>query len=357
MVITVILFIILLGVLVLVHEWGHFFAARKFGIRVEEFAFGFPPRLLSITRKGTRYALNLFPLGGYVKIFGEGGEASSDPESFSSRPLGERFLVIAAGVAMNFILAWALFSLGHGLGLPTVVSDPGTGGAVTIIAVSPGSPAEKAGLRFGDVIEEIKSKNEKLKFQTIDDVQKFISEHRGEEMSLTVRRGSGREEIKVASRAEPPQGEGPLGIAMARVGIVSAPWWRAPWDGLKTTTSAIVAISEGIWGMIRDIFSHGKLSAEVSGPVGIFVFADESRRLGFTYLLELAGILSVNLALLNILPIPALDGGRILFLFIEKLRGGVKVSQRFEELVHTVGFVVLLALMAAITYRDILHFF
>lgn len=357
MILTIIFFIILLGALVLVHEWGHFIVARRLGVRVEEFAFGFPPRLASVTRRGTRYALNLFPLGGYVKIFGEGGEGESDPESFSSRPVGERLSIIAAGVIMNAIFAWLLFSLGHGLGLPTVVSDGEATGKVTIVGVATGSPADKAGLRFGDAIEEVKSKNEKVKIQTIDEVQKLIGGHRGDEILMTIRRGNISSEVMVVPRSAPPSGEGPLGIAMARVGIVRSPWWRAPWDGLKTTASSAVAIIESIGRAAGDFFSRGAVSADVSGPVGIFVFADESRRLGFTYLLELAGILSVNLALLNILPVPALDGGRILFLFIEKLRGGAKMSQRLEQAVHTVGFVILLALMAAVTYRDIVKFF
>lgn len=356
MIFTVIFFIILLGALVLVHEWGHFIVARRLGVRVEEFAFGFPPRLASITRRGTRYALNLFPLGGYVKIFGEGGEGERDPESFSSRPVGERLAIIAAGVAMNAVLAWLLFSVGHGLGLPTVVGDGETAGRVTIVGVAAGSPAEQAGLRFGDAIEEIKSEDEGVKIQTIDEVQKFISERRGNEMFITIRRGDALRAVAVVPRSTPPSGEGPLGIAMARVGIVRSPWWRAPWDGIKTTASSAIAIIESIGRATGDFVSRGAVSADVSGPVGIFVFADESRRLGFTYLLELAGILSVNLALLNILPVPALDGGRILFLFIEKLRG-VKVSQQLEQAVHTVGFAILLVLMAAVTYRDIVRFF
>src|SRR3989344_4890258 len=150
MLITVVFFILLLGVLVLAHEWGHFIVARIFGVKVEEFAFGFPPRLFSVTRRGTRYALNLFPLGGYVKIFGEDGEGESRPESFSSRSLLQRLGIIAAGVAMNVILAWVLFSLGHAFGLPTVLDDGAAANnvKVTIVGISSGSPAEASGLRF-----------------------------------------------------------------------------------------------------------------------------------------------------------------------------------------------------------------
>lgn len=358
MLLTVIFFILLLGVLVLVHEWGHFITARIFGVKVEEFAFGFPPRIASITRRGTRYALNLFPLGGYVKIFGEDGEGESRPESFSSRPLFQRFSIIAAGVVMNIVLAWFLFSLGHGFGLPTVLGEDeaANNAKVTIIGVSPGSPAEKAGLRFGDAIKEFRIKNLEFRINAIDEVQKFVKDYGGEEAEITVIRSGEEVKIGITPRKDPPPNEGALGIAMARVGIVRSPLWRAPWDGLKTTASAATAITTALFGVARDFIKEGRVSADVSGPVGIFVFTNETRRLGFTYLLELAGILSLNLALLNILPVPALDGGRILFLFIEGIRG-VRLNQRLEQAIHTVGFAVLLLLMAAITYRDVVRVF
>lgn len=355
---TILLFILLLGLLVLVHEWGHFIVARRLGVRVEEFAFGFPPRLVSFTRRGTRYAFNLFPLGGYVKIFGEGGASGRDPESFSSRSLGERLAIISAGVVMNLALAWFLFSLGHGVGLPTVVGDGGAGLAapVTIVGVGAGSPAERAGLAFGDVIEELKVQGQTFRVASIDEVQQFISQHRGEEILLTVRRSTTLLDISVVPRREPPAGEGPLGIAMARVGVVRSPWWRAPWDGLRTTLSASIALTAALGRVVGDFVSEGKVPADISGPVGILAFAHETRRLGLVYLLELAGVLSVNLALLNILPIPALDGGRILFLFIEGVRG-VRVNQRVEQAMHTLGFMLLLLLMALVTFRDLVRIF
>lgn len=359
MLLTSIIFIVLLGALVLVHEWGHFIVARKLGVRVEEFAFGFPPRLASFTRRGTRYALNLIPLGGYVKIFGEGGGASNNPESFAARPIWQRLSIIAAGVVMNFVLAWVLFSIGHGLGLPTVLSDAAAadGVRVAVVGIGPGSPAEIAGIQFGDAITELRIQNEKFKIQTIDEVQKLVSKHRGEEMSVAITRGGDALEVVVVPRLEPPEGEGALGIAMARVGVVRSPWWRAPVDGAKTTGNATLAVASALGRSVRDFAIKGTVPADVSGPVGIFAFAADARRLGFTYLLELAGVLSVNLALLNVLPIPALDGGRILFLFLEKLRGGVRLGERFEEATHTIGFALLLLLMAFITYRDIVRVF
>ncbi len=354
---TIILFILLLGLLVLVHEWGHFIVARKLGVRVEEFAFGFPPRILSFVRKGTRYAVNLLPLGGYVKIFGEGGEGAGEPGSFASRPPWQRLSILAAGVAMNVMLAWVLFSIGHGLGLPTAVpDDAAAGGAVTVVAVSPGSPAEQAGLRLGDAIEKLKSKNQIVKIERIGKVQEFIQTYRGEEITITVRRGRETRDVVAVPRAEPPPGEGSLGIAMTRVEIVRSPWYRAGFDGLITTGRATGAIVIALGRLVSELFGTGRVPVDVAGPVGIFAFTRETLELGFPYFLQLAAILSVNLAILNILPIPALDGGRVLFLFFEKLRGR-RVHPKFEQALHTIGLALLLALMAAITYRDIVRVF
>ncbi len=375
MILTIVFFILLLGALILVHEFGHFFAARKFGVKVDEFGFGFsgkefglnfPPKLFTFRRKGVLYSVNPLPLGGFVKIFGEQGEAEKDPESFISRPIWQRTLIIVAGVVMNIVLAWLLFSLGHGFGLPTAVdeSDQVRGAKVTVVGVQPNSPAEVAGLRFGDAIEEIKDQKpvpsrvegSKIKIDDVEQVQQFIDKNRGEEVFITISRGKDVIDIRVVPRQEPPPGEGPLGIAMARIGVVRSPWWRALWDGAKTTLNAIVAIISALGHIFRDIAVKGEVSSDISGPVGIFVFADQTSRLGLSYLIELAGILSVNLALINILPIPALDGGRVLFLLIERVRG-VRVDQRLENIIHTLGFLALMAIMAAITYRDIVRFF
>lgn len=358
MFVAIILFIFLLGVLVLVHEWGHFFVARKFGVRVEEFAFGFPPRIASVTKNGVRYALNLFPIGGYVKIYGEGGEGSGDPASFSARPVWQRIAIIAAGVFMNAVLAWALFSASHAIGLPTILddNDPAPDARVMVIAVDPGSPAGQSGIQFGDAITAVGVGGVEQPIAATREVQEFINAHRGAEVSIRIRRGSEDIAVRVTPRANPPEGEGPLGIAMVRAGIVRVSWWRAPLEGAKTTWDVLALTARALGDTAARFISRGEVGADVSGPVGIFFFANETRQLGIAYFLRLVGVLSVNLALLNILPIPALDGGRVLFLFIEKVRG-VRVNERLEQAVHTVGFVLLVVLILAITYRDIVRFF
>ena len=360
MILTVIFFILLIGALVLVHEFGHFFVAKKLGIRVDEFAFGFPPRLFSFVRGGTRYALNLLPIGGYVKIFGESGEGEGVAESFVTRPVWQRFLIIAAGVVMNLILAWIFFSIGSGLGLPTAVTAENEArvqnARVGIIGVDEGSPARIVDLRFGDIVKSASVNAEKIDVREIDDLQKFIAGHVGKEVALDVVRGEEFLVKKVTPRQAPPEGEGPLGIALAKIGVIKTPWFLAWWEGLKMAALSTAAIVVGFAGLFKDILTTGGVSADISGPVGIFIFAREFGELGFIYLLQLAALLSVNLAILNALPFPALDGGRLLFLAIEKIKGS-KVDQRVEKAIHTAGFIILIMLMVAVTYRDLARIF
>jgi len=357
---TIFFFIFLIGVLVLIHEFGHFFVAKKLGVRVDEFAFGFPPRLFSVVRNGTRYALNLLPIGGYVKIFGESGEGEDQPESFISRPVWQRFVIIVAGVAMNLILAWFFFSIGSGIGLPSVATpenkDKIQNVSVGIVGVAKSSPAESVDLRFGDLIVSAKTDGEAATIIEPEDFQNFIFSRLGREVTLTIKRGSATFEKSVTPRLTSPEGEGPLGVVLSQIGVIKTPWYLTWWEGLKMLFNSLLAIVAGIFFVLRDLIFSGRVSADISGPVGIFVFARQFGELGVSYLLQLAAILSVNLAILNALPFPALDGGRILFLLIEKVKGS-RVDQRFERAIHTAGFVILILLMLAITYRDIAKVF
>lgn len=356
---TLILFIIILGVLVLVHEFGHFYVAKKLGIKVEEFGFGFPPRIFGKKFRGTLYSFNLFPLGGFVKIFGEHGEGGGSYESFISRSSLQKFSVIFAGVFMNIVLAWALFSLGSMLGVPAVKnsnSDNIKNAAVTIVGIAKNSPAEVSGIRFGDIVIEMRSADFFKKIDSIEDLQSFVAAYRGEKLNIVLKRGSDLVTLEATPRIEYPEGEGSLGIALAQVGTKIVPWYLAPIEGLKsvyfTTTGTISAIGS----LFKNLIFSGRVPSEISGPVGIFLFVGEVKHLGLVYLLQFIAILSVNLAVLNILPIPALDGGRILFLGIERLIRK-KIDQKIENAIHTAGFALLILLMIIITYRDIVKLF
>ncbi|MBI2097038.1 MAG: site-2 protease family protein [Candidatus Sungbacteria bacterium] len=359
---ALVIFIVVLGVLVLVHEWGHFFAARKFGIRVDEFGFGFPPRVFGKKFGETLYSINLFPLGGFVRIFGEQGEGEGDRQSFASHPVWRRVIIIVSGVFMNVVLAWVLFSAGHIIGIPAV-ADGESGipnSKVTIIGVAPGSPAEEAKLAFGSVVLRISSGNESIEPKTSAELIAFVNAHRGETMLLQILpSAAGNEppkEIFIESRREPPAGQGPLGIALADIGIVKTSWYLAPWEGLKSLWFSVRATGEAFAGLFRSAVVQGEIPEGVSGPLGLFVLTGQAERLGFSYFLQFMALLSINLAILNIIPFPALDGGRLLFLAIEKIRGRpVRIS--YERATHAVGFVLLLALILVISYRDLHRFF
>ncbi|MDO8600832.1 MAG: RIP metalloprotease RseP [bacterium] len=359
MILAALFFLFVIMLLVLVHEWGHFFVARKFGIKVEEFGFGFPPRIASRMKNGVRYSFNLLPLGGFVKIFGEQGEGEGDPASFISRPAWQRFLVIVAGVLMNFVLAWVLFSLAAGIGAPAAFGDEDAGARsapVTVIGIAPNSPATEAGLQFGDAIEKVYAGGRDIAIPSVSFFQETVNAYRGEEIIITLKRGSDSREIAVTPRVNPPQGEGAIGVALARVAFERSPWYRAPWDGFKMFLFAAEGIVVGVYSVFRELFTTGRLMGEVSGPVGIFIITDQARSLGFSYILNFIAILSVNLGVLNFLPIPALDGGRMFFILIEKLKG-TPVNFKFEQRAHTIGFAILIFLMLLVTYRDVVKLF
>lgn len=357
--ITFILFILILGVLVLVHEFGHFYSAKKLGIKVEEFGFGFPPRIFGKKFRGTLYSFNFFPLGGFVKIFGEHGEGEGNFESFISRSFWQKFLVIFAGVFMNLILAWVLFSLGSMLGTPAVKESPEDdvkNAVVTIVGVSPNSPAEISGIRFGDTVVEMRSQDFFQKINSVENLQKFVAAYKGERVSIVLKRGDSLVTIETTPRIEYPVDQGPLGIALATVGIRRAPFYLAPIEGLRSVYITTFGTLSAVGALFRDLFLSGRVPSQISGPVGIFLFVGEVKSLGLIYLLQFIAILSVNLAVLNILPFPALDGGRILFLAIGRLIQS-KLNPKVENAIHTAGFLVLILLMIIITYRDIIKLF
>lgn len=354
--ITFLFVVIAIAILILVHEWGHFYSARKLGVKVEEFGFGFPPRLYSRMKHGVRYSFNALPFGGFVKIFGEHGEGEGDKKSFVSRPAWQRFIILGAGVGMNLVAAWVFFSLGSLAGVPQLADGPTDGIPVSVIAVLPDSPADRAGIKFGDQILEMRSDEVSLRIEREKDVRDFVDAYRGEEVTLVIRRAGEIKEIRATPRASFPEGEGPLGIAMGRLMVEKTVWYLAPFEGLKTLGRSIGGVIEGFGAILKELVVERKTSVSVSGPVGIFFFADDMRSLGAAYFFQFIGILSVNLAVLNFLPIPALDGGRILFLAIEKIKGK-RIKPEIENLVHGIGFAFLVLVMILVTYHDLARIF
>jgi regulator of sigma E protease len=372
MIITILIFIIILAVLVFVHEFGHFIVAKKSGMKVDEFGFGFPPRLGGIQKvngkwkfvwgmkapldpEQTVFSINAIPLGGFVKIVGENNEHEDDPRSFINRSFGARFLTLVAGVLMNVLLAWVLVSVGYISGLPTAVSSANDlphravlkDSQVAIIDLIPDEPAEKAGLKPGDVILQLDHKITVEKF-TIDDIQQYIKSNAGKTIIFTIKRINKNLDISVPSLANPGPNQGPTGIEMANLGKLSFPWYWAPVEGARAVYSQTLNIVSGLYQLFT---SRAGLNA-VGGPVKIAQLTGQVADLGFVYIIQFAAFLSLNLAVLNILPFPALDGGRVLFLIIEKIRGK-RNNQKLEQYVNTAGFVFLLLLMVVVTIKDI----
>lgn len=362
MILTIIVFLLILGLLIFVHELGHFIMAKRAGAKIEEFGFGFPPRIFGRKIGETIYSLNLIPLGGFVKILGEGGEEKRNPRSFANKSIFQRFKILIAGVVMNLALAAVLLSIGFSLGLPTIIEGEEekkegiSQVKIQIVSVAPNSPAAAAGIKIGDEIERLEAGSARLEVAETEEVQRFTKEYVGQEVILKIKRGNETLNLSLVPRKTPPEGEGPMGVALAKVALISYPWYQAIWLGFVTTLNLVFAFILAFGKLLKDLIFSGVLTAEISGPVGIAILTSQMTKLGFIYVLQFTAIISINLAIINAFPFPALDGGRILFLIIEKIKGS-PVSQKLERIVHTAGFIFLMGLIVLITFRDIKRLF
>jgi regulator of sigma E protease len=373
MILTIVVFVLVLGLLIFVHEFGHFLSARKLGVKVEEFGFGFPPRIFGIYKasngklkkvvgnkmleneQNTIYSINWLPLGGFCKIKGEDAEKEKvkDQDSFINQPIWKRSIILSAGVLMNFILAIILLTIGFKIGLPQTIEEGDNAHdlKIQIAEVVKDSPAEKSGLTVGDQIIGINEEE----FMVVKDLQESIKSKAGKEIEIKIKRGNENLNITTTPRENPPQDEGALGIALVKTGIVSYPLWQSIWLGITTTFTIMVAIIVAFYDIIHNLIVQKPIAAEFAGPVGIAVLTGQVTRMGFAYILQFAAVLSINLGILNILPFPALDGGRILFLLIEKIRRK-KVSRKIENSIHTIGFFLLILLLVVVTFKDVFKF-
>lgn len=355
MITTILIFIAILGLLVFVHELGHFFAARAFGVTVHEFGFGFPPRIFGIRKGSTLYSLNWIPLGGFVKLKGEGGEEAEQKDSFANLPAGKRVIILVNGVLMNIVLAMLLLGIGYGVGSPTVIgADIPPGGNVRdqkiqVVSIADNSPASAVGFEEADVIVSVNDQS----VTSVTQIQNIHEESPGAEELVVLRRGDEEIERRITPAVLDESSGAPVwGVSLVESGIVSYPWYQAVYLGVKQAILIFWEIIKGFALMISNLVVHRQVSADVAGPVGIAVLTGQVANLGFIYLLQFMALLSLNLALVNILPFPALDGGRAFFVLIEKLRGKA-MQAKTEALIHNVGFGVLLVFIAIVTVRDV----
>lgn len=345
---SIIVFILVLSILILVHELGHFLVAKKSGIWVEEFGIGLPPRIFGKKIGETIYSLNLLPFGGFVRLHGEltDTKVTDKKRAFLTKPKRVKVAVIVAGVIMNFLLAVVAFAIVYSSsGIPKETNK------ITVLDVNPGSPAQVAGLIQGDVITKVKDVEMTSTTQFINS----INDNLGKRTVLEVESGEETKKVTIKPRVDHPDTEGPLGVVISSIEIYYPPVWQRPFYGIYYGFKEAVFwggnVIVGFYNIFKDLFS-GHVPQDVAGPVGIFVITSEAAKTGIMPLINLLGIISVNLAILNIIPFPALDGGRLLFILIEGIVGK-KVLPKVEAVIHMVGMIILLVLILAITIHDI----
>ncbi|MFN3301410.1 MAG: M50 family metallopeptidase [Patescibacteria group bacterium] len=386
--ITLLIVFISLSILIFFHEFGHFIFSRLAKIKVEEFGFGYPPRIIGLvkikkTNKwqiffgkklppseeliSTIYSLNLIPFGGFNKIKGEEGETIT-PDSFYFKPWWQRIASLTGGVIMNLILAIILYSIGFNVGIPSIAKKNELGPSVhlkevgiQIISVKRSSPADEAGLLIGDIILAVDGQE----YKEEKDIQAYINRKVGQVVNLKIKRGKKEINFNVVPRLaqevfseEELAGReltgGVIGVIFSKVNIISYPFPLAIFEGVKTTFITFWRIIAGVYFILKELLIKGKMVGEVVGVVGIGTFIGEVYQIGFIYLLQFIAFISIAIAVSQLIPFPALDGGRIFFTLIEAIRGK-PISRKIEVLIHNIGFTILILLMVFITYRDLMR--
>lgn len=357
---SIITFLIIIAVLIFVHELGHFLAAKKSGIRVDEFALGFPPKIFSWQKGETRYVLNLIPFGGYVKIFGENVDAESlagpdSSRSFINKKRHIQAMVLVAGIVFNVLFAWILFSLSFSMGIVTAGAGPDAKTIITDVIAN--SPAEKAGLKAGDILVSFSSvSNESKEIKTPDDAKNLITASEGKEFSLSYKRGDENISKNITANKNIEADAYTIGIQMAQVETVRLPFYKAIGKGAETTVFVFKETAVGIWNFLKQIFTHKADFSQVAGPVGIVSLVGEARHFGLGYLLSFTALISINLAVINLIPFPALDGGRLLVVGIEAIRRK-RISAKFVNILNLLGFGLLILFMITVTISDVSKLF
>lgn len=374
---TIVIFLLILAILILSHEFGHFIVAKKSGIRVDEFGLGFPPKLFGWRRGETEYSLNILPLGGFVKIFGENPDEESlvgpdSARSLTAKPKHIQAAVLVAGIACNLILAWFLISVGFMVGLPTpvdqiTVGDKATAAHLLINAIAPSSPVQIAGLKSGDELVAIKVAT-KPEISTVANptpelIKQFIEKNGTEKLTLEYRRGKVFKDPNVPIQSVEIQpvtglvGDQPaIGIGMDLIANVRKSFFPALWEGLLLTGRLTYLTVTSLAGIIAQAFMGESVLSNITGPVGLVGLVGDASNLGFIYLLSFTAFISINLAVVNLVPFPALDGGRLLFLLIEKIKGSA-INPKVANTLNLIGFGLLLLFMAVVTYGDLVKLF
>ena len=349
----ILIFVLALSILVLVHEFGHFFAAKITGVKVEEFGLGLPPRIVGKKRWGTIWSLNWLPIGGFCKLFGEDPNekgATKEKNSFLSKNAWEKGLIVLGGVIMNIVLAVVIFSLVY-----SIVGVPIETDKVKIIGVAERSPAVEAGLKEGDWVKNVNGVEIKKGSELTEEVVKLA----GENVQMLINREGEDMDLVVAVRKEAPEGEGLMGIVISNTEMEKIKWYqfyKGIGAGFKEAYFWGKVIGGGVYQMISGLLM-GQVPKDVSGPIGMYEATSSIRsNQGLLAVIHFFGVVSVNLAVVNVLPFPALDGGRIIFVIYELLTKK-RANEKFEAMVNNIGMVILLGLILLITIGDISKLF
>jgi regulator of sigma E protease len=358
---SIILFLLVLFVLVLVHEWGHYIVAKKTGMQVDEFAIGFPPRLFSIKKGETEYSINLLPIGGYVRILGENpqtaGETTANPRSFVARPRWAQTLVLIAGVTMNVLFAWVLFFATFLIGVPTAVdeSEASPEARLHITQVLPGSPLMEANIPPGAEVVSLSTTDSSLETLTPASFTEFVQAHASEALSLGYR----EEDSVLYKTVTPVTGLIPddteravVGVSLVLVENQKQPFIAAVVSASGATVQGLKDITVGLYTLLRNTVRGTADFSDVAGPVGIVGLVGDAASYGITSLLMFTAMISLNLAVINLLPVPALDGGRLVFVAIEAITRR-PLNPIWTIRLNLLGFALLMILMVVITWHDI----
>ena len=353
---SVFLSIVILAVLIMIHELGHFLAAKRMGVWAEEFGIGLPPRLFSKKIGETIYSVNALPLGGFVRLHGEQGVTNGEKKDrglYAQKPW-RRIIILAAGIILNFILGfgiiWGLLAIGHEtLVYPDMPEAQNS--QVIILSTADGSPAQTSGLKANDRIQEICFQENCVPRPDSEQFTDFMKQYAGQEITISVVRDNQLQSLTATPRQNPPLGQGPLGVSIGLIARVKYGFFKAGWEALKTSGANSLYMFKAIGGLFAKLFTQGDLNG-FSGPVGIVKFASSAISTSFGATLNLMAMISLNLAVFNLFPLPALDGGRIAFELWEMMTKK-PVSQKIEGIIHTIGFSLLIALLIVITVVDI----
>ena len=354
LVLSIIGVIIVFSLLVIAHEYGHFTMARRNGVKVDEFGIGFPPKVFYRKKGGTIYSINALPIGGFVRLRGEDGSVTGKG-SFASASFRSKTKIIMAGVAVNFLIAYAIFTLLLWIGIPPIGQTlPSLGpikpetlssGELTVLNVTGNSAAANIGIKQGDNLVSIDSST----FNNNDELRAFTKENAGKEVKITVKQNGVTKQYKVTLGTD--EQAGILGISAQQIGLQRYSWWAAPIAALMLMAMLVVSTLAAFGNLILGIFTRGQVSEQVAGPIGIVSVFSQVVNFGPRFILLFVASISLSLAVINALPLPALDGGRQFLLILQKM--GIKIAPEKENFVHIIGFIALIGLMIIISISDI----